>query len=85
MKNNANTRAAFLEPVASTLAPLITVAGPDSKGIIPEVAPVPASPWELRITPYGWLNGLDGTVGAGGFVSELASAGLYTSLNIRFL
>ena len=38
-----------------------------------EIAPAPISEdsWQFSITPYGWLAGLDGTVGIGGNVADV--------------
>lgn len=38
-----------------------------------DIAPSkPASGWQFRAEPYGWLTGLDGTTGVGPFVTELS-------------
>ncbi len=71
MKTTILTRAACLAPLAFAIAPLIATAGTDAKEVIPEVTPAPVSPWEFRLTPYGWLTGLDGTSGAGGLTTDV--------------
>lgn len=50
-------------------APLLAGAGQTvSEPII--TAPA-ASPWEFRITPYGWLTAIDGTSGPDGFTTDI--------------
>ncbi len=71
MKTNPIPRRACLAAVTFVIAPLIATAGPDSKEVIPELTPAPVSPWEFRLTPYGWLTGLDGTSGAGGITTDV--------------
>ncbi len=71
MKTNLITRAALLAPVAFAIAPLVTIAGTDSKEIIPEVTPAPVSSWEFSLTAYGWLTGLDGTVGVDSLATDV--------------
>ncbi len=43
--------------------------GTEAKDVIETPSPSSISPWEFRITPYGWLTGLDGTVGGGGLTA----------------
>jgi hypothetical protein len=38
------------------------------------LSPSPAaSPWEFRLEPYGWLTGLDGTLGVAGLTTEMTA------------
>ena len=71
MKSTLITRATCLAPLAFAISPLIATAGTDAKEVIPEVTPASISPWEFTLTPYGWLTGLDGTVGAKGITADV--------------
>jgi hypothetical protein len=71
MNHPAKSRFAPLASAALAIAPALAFAGPDSKEVIPEIAPAPVSPWDFRVTPYGWLTGLDGTTGAGGITTDV--------------
>lgn len=42
-----------------------------SKESIAEIPAKPASEWQFRIEPYGWLTGIDGTTGVGPFVTNV--------------
>ncbi len=66
------TSSILLTASLSLLAfPATLHAGTDAKEVVPEITPAPVSPWEFRLTPYGWLPGLDGTSGAGGITTDV--------------
>lgn len=48
------------------------VAGTGGKTVAPaaELTAPPLNPWSVTVTPYGWLAGLDGTVGVKGYTAE---------------
>ena len=69
MKRHTTTLATRLLPAMICASPLIAGAGQgDAEPIV--TAP-PASPWEFRITPYGWLTAIDGSTGVNGYVSDV--------------
>ena len=48
------------------------VAGPDKAPTEPVPTPEPRiSLWEFTVRPYGWLSGIEGTSGVGGFRTEV--------------
>jgi len=64
MKHHTITLAA-----AICAAPLLASAGQTVEE--PVITAPPSSPWEFRITPYGWLTAIDGTTGPDGFTTDL--------------
>ena len=55
----------FLHPLVATSIAGGAIAGTtETPVVVPEAAPA-ESPWEFRITPYGWFTGLEGTLGVG--------------------
>ena len=48
------------------------VAGTGGKTVAPaaELTAPPLNPWSVTVTPYGWLAGMEGTVGVKGYTAE---------------
>jgi len=64
------TPSASLRASAAIAATLATALG-GTPAPAPIQAPPPASGWEFRIEPYGWLTGIDGTVGIGDKMADV--------------
>lgn len=70
MKTN-HTMKSLLIPAALCFTHLIAVAAPATSESATITTPPASSPWEFRITPYGWLTAIDGSTGPAGFVSDI--------------
>lgn len=68
MKTNA-TGVARLISAGICAVPLIAFAGPTEEPAM--FTPPPVDEWEFRLQPYGWLTGIDGTIGPDGFPSDI--------------
>jgi hypothetical protein len=44
---------------------------PDAQVFVPDAHPPEEDDWRFGVTPYGWLTGLEGRVGAGGTETEV--------------
>ena len=70
-----NQRPSLASTVLSALvlsSPLAAMAG--GKDIVPVATPTPAAKddgWEFLVKPYGWLTGVDGTLSAGNFSTDV--------------
>jgi hypothetical protein len=65
--------------------PAMMFAGsPETPAVIDERARTPDSPWRFRITPYAWLPGTSGSVGAGPLSADagVSSSKLISKLQI---
>lgn len=71
MKTNLLVRTISLVSLTCAIPTPPVFAGTESQAVIPELAPPPLSPWEFRLTPYGWLTGLDGTTAVGGLTTDI--------------
>ena len=51
---------------------IAAVAGTGGKTVAPaaELTAPPLNPWSVTVTPYGWLAGMEGTVGVKGYTAE---------------
>ena len=64
-------------PVAAALACVLPAQAaaqdvvPDAQAAVPEADQPDEPGWRFSITPYGWLNGVQGRVGAGGTETEV--------------
>ena len=44
---------------------------PDAQAVAPDAHPPEESAWRLSVTPYAWLNGVEGRVGSGGTETDV--------------
>ena len=44
---------------------------PDAQAVAPDAHPHEGSAWRLSVTPYAWLNGVEGRVGSGGTETDV--------------
>lgn len=44
---------------------------PDAQAVVPDAQPPAESAWRFSVTPYGWLNGVQGRVGSGGTTTDV--------------
>jgi hypothetical protein len=65
-----HTRLFILPLLAISIAGSAIAGTAETPVLVPEAAPV-ESPWEFRITPYGWFTGLEGTLGVGPLSMEI--------------
>lgn len=64
-------KAIFIQGAATISLLAAASAGSFEDPIIAPTPDAPSSEWEFRASPYGWLTGLDGTVGVGGLTGEI--------------
>lgn len=64
-------KAIFIHSAAAITLLAAASAGSLEDPIIAPTPDAPSSEWEFRASPYGWLTGLDGTVGVGGLTGEI--------------
>lgn len=57
-----NTRI-FIRPLVALSMVGSAIAGTTDEPVVIPQSPPSDSPWEFRITPYGWFTGLEGTMG----------------------
>jgi hypothetical protein len=53
----------FIRPLVAISMIGSTIAGTTDEPVVIPQSPPSDSPWEFRITPYGWFTGLEGTMG----------------------
>lgn len=61
----------ILIPAVLFASTFLAVAGPTTSETTSIITSPSASPWEFRITPYGWLTGIDGSTGPQNFTGDI--------------
>ena len=55
---------------SAVLAAAASHAGTAPKAPVPDLAVPAVSPWQVTLTPYGWMSGISGTTGVRGYTAE---------------